>query len=464
MEMHPVSSAHASIDSGTPESARRANARFAGLLAMPLVALLIGCGDSTGPDITVAIDPTSVTLLTGESTRFTANITGGNGPRVTWSASCGTIEGQGLEATYTAPAEPGTCTVTVASRDDPSKTANATVTVNAVGISISPTSLTLTTGESGTFTATVTGTANTGVTWSATCGTIQGTGATITYTAPAQPGSCTVTVTSNVDPTKSVSATVTVTPTITVSPSAATLFVGQTRLFSVSVAGEDVPRVEWSASCGTITVLNDEVIIYAAPAGPGECEITATSVDHPGSSATAVVTVQGIESVFNLLGNGTFDTDVSQWTPVLDGDVPRAVWADDDVLGDPASGSAEVRHPGVGNGATRIGLMACLPVEPGQRIIVGGSARMVEAVDGAAPRIWVRAYAGPGCNTDVIDVVARLFDGHEPTTEWTAHAVEGEVPEGATRIDVILGVEKEEGVTAEAAARFDNVFVSVIVD
>lgn len=83
--------------------------------------------------------------------------------------------------------------------------------VDDVAVTISPASATLPANGSQTFTATVTGTANTSVSWSATCGSVPGSGNPVTYTAPGAAGSCWVTATSLADASKSATALVTVT-------------------------------------------------------------------------------------------------------------------------------------------------------------------------------------------------------------------------------------------------------------
>ncbi len=83
-----------------------------------------------------------------------------------------------------------------------------------VSVAISPNETRLTPGESAAFTATVTGTSDTSVTWSvspAGCGTLPTTGNPVTYTAPDTVGTCTITATSTARPNASASATVTVT-------------------------------------------------------------------------------------------------------------------------------------------------------------------------------------------------------------------------------------------------------------
>ena len=77
----------------------------------------------------------------------------------------------------------------------------------SVGVTVSPTSASLLTNDTQQFTATVTGSSNVAVTWSATGGTISSTGR---YTAPATAGSYMVKATSTADTSVSALATVTV--------------------------------------------------------------------------------------------------------------------------------------------------------------------------------------------------------------------------------------------------------------
>ena len=82
-----------------------------------------------------------------------------------------------------------------------------------VVVVLSPASVTLAPAASQVFTATVTGSSDTSVSWSSTCGTIVGSGSSVTYTAPGASTSCTVTATSTAEPTRSASASVQVVET-----------------------------------------------------------------------------------------------------------------------------------------------------------------------------------------------------------------------------------------------------------
>jgi peptidoglycan/xylan/chitin deacetylase (PgdA/CDA1 family) len=106
-----------------------------------------------------------------------------------------------------------------------------------VALTISPTTATMYSGMTQQFTAVVSGTSNTAVTWSTTAGTITSSGL---YTAPAVTATKTayVTATSVADSTKKATATVTVNPApsvlsrIVVSPTSASVYVGSTQQFS----------------------------------------------------------------------------------------------------------------------------------------------------------------------------------------------------------------------------------------
>jgi hypothetical protein len=164
---------------------------------------------------TISITPSQVAMAINGTRPFTATV--GNAPdtSVTWSvqegAAGGTVDQQGL---YTAPAAPGTYHVVATSNFDQSKSATATVAVSTTGVptvSIDPPSVTMPINGIQNFTATVTGSPDTAVTWSvqegAAGGSITTGGA---YTAPGTAGTYHVVATSVFDPTAKATATVTV--------------------------------------------------------------------------------------------------------------------------------------------------------------------------------------------------------------------------------------------------------------
>jgi hypothetical protein len=257
-----------------------------------LLVFLAGCtlassGSQQLPSVSISVTPNSISLLAGETEQFTASVTGTTNTAVTWSASGGTISSSGM---YTAPNTAGSYTVTATSMADSTKSASATVTVSAatvVSVSISPISASILTNGTQQFTATVSGSSNTAVTWSATAGTVSSSGL---FTAPATAGTYTVTATSAADNTKSAAATVTVTAatvSVGISPTSASLTTGGTQQFTATVSGSSNTAVTWSATGGTVSASG----LYTAPSNAGTFKVTATSVADSTKSASATVTV-----------------------------------------------------------------------------------------------------------------------------------------------------------------------------
>jgi hypothetical protein len=164
----------------------------------------------------VTVTPATAAVAAASTQAFASAVTGTSNTAVTWTiregAAGGAVSAGGL---YTAPAAAGTYHVVVTSAADPTKSAAAVVTVGAaaqtVAISLSPAAVSLTTGSAQAFTATVTGSSNTGVSWSVQetsgCGAVSSTGV---YTSPSAPATCHVIARSAADSTKAATATVTV--------------------------------------------------------------------------------------------------------------------------------------------------------------------------------------------------------------------------------------------------------------
>lgn len=169
-----------------------------------------------------------------------------------------------------------------------------------VSVQLSESSVTVQPGATHQFTAVVRGLSNTAVTWSvdaigggdSATGTIDATGL---YTAPAQAGTHTVTVTSVTDTMKSSSATVTVVGNVAIAPASVTLANGTTQQFTATVQGQSNANVTWSvdgvnggnSTTGTITSAG----LYVAPSGVGNHTVVATTSGTPSGSASAPVTV-----------------------------------------------------------------------------------------------------------------------------------------------------------------------------
>ncbi|MCC7390488.1 MAG: hypothetical protein IT431_17180 [Phycisphaerales bacterium] len=81
----------------------------------------------------VVVTPAAVSLSPGDTTAFTATVTGATDTAVTWSTSGGTIDQQG---NYTAPQSSGTYTITATSNEDPTSLDTVTATVFQGGANI----------------------------------------------------------------------------------------------------------------------------------------------------------------------------------------------------------------------------------------------------------------------------------------------------------------------------------------
>jgi DNA-binding beta-propeller fold protein YncE len=265
----------------------RTGLTFLGAFLLGLLAA--GCGGSNTAQVGVTVSPSTVTVIVNGTQLFTATVANASDTSVTWfvndtkggSSTLGTISTAGL---YTAPATvPSSNTVTIKAVSNADSTASGTATVtldSGVRVSISPSVATIGTGETLSFTATVTNdTQNKGVTWTvtlsgssctaATCGTLSPTstasGVATTYTAPASPPSpATVTIkaTSAADSSRSASASASIVaaadPTLTaLHPTTAAqgsafqdVYLVGTNLFSTStvlVSGTPVPSTAVSS-------------------------------------------------------------------------------------------------------------------------------------------------------------------------------------------------------------------------
>jgi CSLREA domain-containing protein len=256
--------------------------------------------------IDVSVSPSTAELDAGAQATFTASVANSADTGVTWSADGGTIVGDTASATITwrAPVGAGSYTLTARSTADPDQSAQATVGVAPVVVSVTGNTAPVPAGGTRAVRASVQGAVDSTVVWTASGGTIAGTGSDVTWQAPAEGGSYAITATSVLDPTASASLDLTVEAVaVTVTPARDSLFRGETAAFSAQVSGAaaGLDSVGWSASCGTV-VADGANATFTAPGTAGDCVLTATSVLDDTRSASVTITVRP-EFLVNAAGD-----------------------------------------------------------------------------------------------------------------------------------------------------------------
>jgi hypothetical protein len=299
--------------------------------------------------ISVAVNPPLANVALGATQIFMAQVSGAADSSTTWDVNginggnsiFGTVTnivGTNI-TTYTAPASlpsPATVTVRATSHANPSVSNIAIVTLTSTAsISLSPTSATRAVSHRQMFTASVTGSANTNVTWQA--GGIAGGSAavgqicvvasnpcvvvtsapasSVEFLAPASvpsPNPVTLAAVSQANPSQSASAQITVLAHIIVSvaPPSANLPPGATQTFTASVFGTDNQSVTWNVTgspcagiglpCGEITSAG----VFTAPSSaptPDSISIVATSSEDTSRTGSASVTIATTPAITGLL-------------------------------------------------------------------------------------------------------------------------------------------------------------------
>ena len=261
--------------------------------------------------VTIADGPREVNTL--ETLQLQATVMNAQESGVTWSVKSGGVGGSidAQSGLYTAPGMGGTDTVVATSVQDPTVSAEVVITVRAFVIEVSPSTSEIFTGQTLELTATVQNATNTAVDWSvlpdadAADGTLSAGSApdTFVYTAPSTPGTDTVRVTSQHDPSRFAEATITVKAPfydVTVSPAGpAAVNVAQTAQFSATVSFTPNAGVTWSVAPGGAGGTIDQTGLYTAPAvvGSGVDTVVATSNDDPAKTAEVQVMVTSMAQV-----------------------------------------------------------------------------------------------------------------------------------------------------------------------
>jgi serine protease len=219
-------------DAGRQDTADVIVSSTAATTTAPAVAGNLACASGTSgttTPVTVTVTPATASISTRATQSFTATVANTSNTAVTWqvngvaggNSTVGTISSAGV---YTAPAAvptPAIVTIKAVSVADTTRFASAQVTITAaISVSVSPTTSSVVVNATQAFSATVSNSSNTNVTWqvngvtggNTSFGTISSSGL---YTAPATvPSNAVVTITavSAADATRSAAAQVTVTP------------------------------------------------------------------------------------------------------------------------------------------------------------------------------------------------------------------------------------------------------------
>jgi hypothetical protein len=299
--------------------------------------------------ITVSVNPQSVNVALSATQQFTAQVSGSADTSVTWdvngisggNSTVGTVTNSPdtSTTTYTAPTSlpsPSTVTVRATSHANPSISNTASVTLtSSASISLSPLSATRAVGHRQMFTANISGSANTNVTWqvggiaggntsvgqicvvaSSPCAIVTTAPAgSVEYLAPASvpsPNPVTLSVSSQANPSQTATAQVTVLAhiVVSVSPPSATLPPGATQPFAASVFGTDNQSVTWNVTgagcsgvgspCGGITSAGVFTAPISAPS-PNSTSIVATSSEDTSRTGSAIVTIATTPAITGLL-------------------------------------------------------------------------------------------------------------------------------------------------------------------
>ena len=266
-------------------------------------------GSSTG-SVGISVSPTSSSVSSAGSEQFSAFVSGTSNTSVTWSTTTGSITEFGK---FTAPTVSNTtsATVTATSVADHTKTAKAVVSITAasssVSVQITPSSLSLKSGGTQQFAATVSDASTSAVTWSTSAGKISSSGM---YTAPAVTTSttATVTATSVANTSKHATATITISSSsaapisVQMTPTSASIRSAGTQQFTATVSNASNTGVTWSASIGSISSAG----LYTAPSVTTSTSavVTARSVADTTKYAQSTISIAAL-STSSSSGSGS---------------------------------------------------------------------------------------------------------------------------------------------------------------
>lgn len=193
---------------------------------------------------------------------------------------------------------------------------------------------------------------------------------------------------------------------------------------------------------------------------PGVDTALRYSADPEGYAATRLQALREAGKLVELTRNGDFSSDKTSdaagaevaykeggapagWGTWEAADKGSFTW--DKAVGNKAPGSAKAAN--VGNGCF---IQTIAPVQPGERYYVSGSYRLQG--QGCA---WIRVRWQTADNKWTQDQLDKLIYGHGQTGEWVSLAGVAEVPPGAAKLIILLGVGGQP--TDQDTAWFDDI-------
>lgn len=278
----------------------------------------------------------------------------------------------------------------------------ASPAAESIIVAVSPSGVSVLSGATKQFTATVQGTSNTAVNWSTSLGTISASGL---FTAPKVTSNTSVTVTAKsvVDTTRNDSAFVTVvrpSVSVSISPTSDSLVSGETQQFVAVVQGTTNTALTWSVTAGTISSGG----LFRAPSVTSTSTtvtVTATSVADTSKHATASVVVAPGATSANA-GCGVTSRGSTTLDQSTCGNHPGAPYED------LATASPTVPPSPFGSGAVHT-ITSCTSITPTAGDVWRFGANVNDGVGGTNQKCIY--FGGQHANNFVIDLAGHTLTG-----------------------------------------------------
>ena len=291
---NPISGANSSSYTTPPTVAGDAGAAFTVLVSNSVGSVTSGPATLTvqfPPPLAKSLVPSSATPPYDSSVTLVATFSGGTAVIGSTGVGSSDITASAVSGgSYSTPLLTSPTTYTLTVTDSKGNVVSTTCLVTPSGVSItpiSPANQTLAPGQVP-FTATATGGATNGLTWTASAGSFTGN----VWNAPATPGSYTITATSVDQPSVFVTTTITISaPVITTPPASQHVCTASALLLSVTASYAS--SYQWNLNGTAIPGATSSTynVSSATPANAGNYSVTVTNGVSSVTSSVAVVAV-----------------------------------------------------------------------------------------------------------------------------------------------------------------------------